>query len=113
MLVLVVAVLGSMSGCGPSCRTSCERLYGSGTDQCNINVPGFDGESGANSLVIECSQECESAMAEAGSIGSYEPNSNTDTTVGLANEKQAASWMDCVAATSCDNMQKGFCQPHY
>lgn len=112
MLVLVVAVLGSLSGCGPSCRTSCERLYGSGTDACNIAVNGYEGEAGANSLIIECTQTCESAMAEAGALGSYEPNSNTDTKMTIANEKQAASWMDCVAETTCDNIQKGFCQPH-
>ncbi len=113
MLVLVVAVLGSLMGCGPSCRTSCERLYGSGTDQCNIAVPGFEGEAGANSLIIECSQECESAMAEAGALGTYDPNSNTDTKLSIANEKQAASWMDCVGETSCDNIGNGYCQPHY
>jgi hypothetical protein len=112
MLILVVAVLGSLMGCGPSCRTSCERLYGSGTDACNIPVNGYEGEAGANSLIIECTQTCESAMAESGAIGTYDPNSKTDTKMSIGNEKQAAAWMDCVAETACDNIQKGFCQPH-
>jgi hypothetical protein len=32
--------------------------------------------------------------------------------MSIGNEKQAAAWMDCVAETACDNIQKGFCQPH-
>ncbi len=113
MLVLVVALLGSLMGCGPSCRSSCERLYGDGEDECNINVPDYEGAEGANRLVIECEQECDGAMTNTGPVGTYDPNANTDTTVGIANEKQAALWMDCVQATSCDNVKKGFCQPHY
>lgn len=113
MLVLVVVFLGSVTGCGPSCRSSCEQLYGSGSGACNINVPDFEGEEGANRLVLECEATCDSAMTNTGAVGTYDPNANTDTTVSIANEKQAALWMDCVQATSCDNIKKGFCQPHY
>ncbi|MSQ01357.1 MAG: hypothetical protein EXR71_05605 [Myxococcales bacterium] len=113
MLVLVLAILATLVGCGPNCRSTCERLYGSGEDECNINVPDFEGEEGANRLVIECQQVCDGAMADAGSVGSYDPNSNADEDVSIANEKQAALWMDCVDGTSCDNLGKGYCQPHY
>ncbi|GDX82691.1 hypothetical protein LBMAG42_45020 [Deltaproteobacteria bacterium] len=113
MVVVVFAILGSLLGCGPTCRTTCETLYGSGQDQCNINVPDFEGEEGANRLIVECQATCEEAMTNTGTVGTYDPNSNTDTKIDIANEKQAALWMDCVATTSCDNMDKGFCQPHY
>lgn len=111
-MVLVFALLGSLIGCGPNCRSSCERLYGSGEDQCNINVAGFDGEEGANRLVIDCLATCNSAMSNAGSVGSYDPNTNEDDDVSIANEKQAALWMDCVQETSCENIDAGYCLPH-
>ena len=113
MFGLVVVLLGSLMGCGPSCRTSCERLYGSGEDECNINVPDFEGEEGANRLIIECESVCDDAMSNTGTVGTYDPNSNADSTISIANEKQAALWMDCVSETSCDNISKRFCQPHY
>ena len=117
MLVLVFALIGSVLGCGPSCRSSCEQLYGStqnvdGTTQCDINVAGYSGQEGANRIITECEAECDNAMKETGPLGNYDPNSNADTEVELANEKQAAKWMDCVADTSCDNLMKGYCQPH-
>ena len=34
-----------------------------------------------------------------------------DDDVALENEQQAALWMDCVAETSCDNLDKNYCAP--
>ena len=73
----------------------------------------YAGEEGAKRLVIEYEQECDAAMTQTGPVGTYDPNANTDNTVGIANEKQAALWMDCVETTSCANIEKGFCEPHY
>jgi hypothetical protein len=110
-MVLLLAIF-SLVGCGPNCRQSCERLYGDGDGQCNINVIGAEGDAGANELIQDCLATCESAMATTGPVGTYDPNSNDDNEATIQNEKQAALWMDCVEGSSCETLGKGYCQPH-
>lgn len=113
MLLLVLAVVGSLFGCGPNCRSSCETLYGSSDGQCDIDVMGAEGDEGAAELIDECEATCDEAMRNTGKVGTYDPNSNADDDATIVNEKQAALWMECVSTTSCENMRKGYCQPHY
>ena len=111
MLVVATALL---AGCGPDCRSSCERLYLDGPDQCNINVADQVGAEGADELVRNCMATCDDAMTKTGELGDYDPNvRGSADSVTLQNEKQAAAWMDCVAETSCDNLGDGYCPPHY
>ncbi len=113
MMLLVLATLASLIGCGPNCRSSCERIYGSSDGQCDINVMGAEGDEGAAELIDECEATCDEAMRKSGTVGTYDPNSNADEDATIVNEKQAALWMDCVESTSCENLTKGYCQPHY
>jgi hypothetical protein len=102
------------TGCGPDCRQSCERLYGSGTDQCDINASGYDGEAGAQELISDCTNTCEQAMTESGTAETYDPNSKQGSSerIEITNEAEAAEWMDCIELTSCENIKEGYCQPH-
>lgn len=110
-MVVLLAVL-SLVGCGPNCRDACDKLYGDADGQCNINVIGSEGDAGAASLIQECQATCDGAMSKTGPVGTYNPNSNADADQTIDNEKQAALWMDCVVEEACDNLEKGYCQPH-
>lgn len=107
-----------MAGCGPDCRSSCTKLYGNstqadGSTQCQIVVPGKSGDEGRNELIADCEATCDAAMRNTGEMNGYDPNQKgTGDDISINNEKQAAAWMDCVAETSCDNLGKGFCEPH-
>lgn len=97
------------AGCGPDCRSSCEKIFGDQADDCNIPIPGKD----ASEMISECVAHCESAIKRNGDIGDYDPNERAsgDDDIALENEKQAALWMECVAETSCDNLDKNYCAP--
>lgn len=100
---------GTECAIGPSCQSSCEKLYGEGDGSCNIQIPSkTNGE-----MLNECIAHCEGAMNVAGEIGDYEPNERAagDDEVALENEEQAALWMDCVADTSCENLENNYCAP--
>ena len=111
LLVLLVAVLAT--GCGPDCYSSCEKLFGDAADECDIQIPGKSGESGRQEMIAQCATHCQAAMRNNGDIGDYTPNERAsgDDDIALENEKQAALWMDCVAETSCDNLNKNYCAP--
>ncbi len=104
---------GDECAVGPSCYDSCEKLFGDGDGQCNIQIPGKEGPSGRAEMVSRCVAHCESAMNRAGEIGNYTPNERAsgDDDISLENEQQAALWMDCVAQTSCDLLDKNYCAP--
>jgi len=57
--------------------------------------------------------ECESALKIPGEVGNYTPNEYTPASepVTLENDHQAAVWMDCVAETSCEFLDGGYCAP--
>jgi hypothetical protein len=106
-LVIVAALFAG--GCGPDCQSSCDKIFGDQADQCGIAVPGKE----ASEMISECVAHCESAMKRNGDIGDYDPDERAsgDDDISLENEKQAALWMDCVAETSCDNLNKNYCAP--
>lgn len=102
--LLVLAVATSV-GCGPTCQSSCQRLYLPEPKGCDIQVPGESTES----LLADCVDQCTEALATTGELGDFNPRRDEVT-----NEKQAASWMDCVAETSCENLDPrtgGYCAP--
>jgi hypothetical protein len=94
-------------GCGPDCQSSCSRLYQS--EQCNIQSPGSD----QSELLRTCEDACEYALGRSGEVGDYNPTEYTPASVSvtLQNDKQAAVWMDCVADTSCEFLESGYCAP--
>lgn len=117
LLALAALAAGCDSDCpggtdcasGPSCYSACEKLYGEGDGACNIQIPSRTGQE----MQGDCISHCVSAMNNAGEIGDYEPNerASSDDQVALENEQQAALWMDCVAETSCENLEKNYCAP--
>lgn len=110
-ILLVVSAL--LAGCGPDCYTSCEKLFGDSSGQCKIPIPGKEGAAGREEMINSCVAHCESAMKKNGEIGDYSPNERAsgDDDISLDNEKQAALWMDCVAETSCPNLDSNYCAP--
>ena len=104
---------GTECALGPSCRDACEKIFGDGDGECNIQIPGKEGASGRAEMVSTCVSHCESAMNRSGEIGDYSPNERAsgDDDIALENEQQAALWMDCVADTSCDNLNSNYCAP--
>lgn len=117
LLLVFSAALLAMA-CGPDagrrdCYGSCERLFGDAATECNIKVPGKEGESGRQEMISACVTHCDHAMRRNGEVGVYSPNerASADDHIALENEKQAALWMDCVAETSCKNLDTNFCAP--
>jgi hypothetical protein len=108
-MAAAVGLLLGASGCGPNCQSSCQILFGEAPDYCALAVPGKPLDQSRKA----CIQQCDQALATAGDLGSYDPNSQnvSGATVHLENEKQAAAWMDCVDQHSCQDLSEGFCAP--
>src|SRR5688500_4547390 len=106
-------VLLSLIACGPDCQSSCDKLFGDGSEECNITVAGNSDAAGQQRLTRDCVTQCESALARTGEIGDYSPNErpNANDEVSLENEKQAAMWMDCIAETECEYLKDNYCAP--
>lgn len=104
-----LGLLLGVTGCGPSCQSTCQTLFGEAPDYCALAVPGKPLDESRKA----CVQECEQALAQAGDVGDYNPfeQNMTGATVRLQNEKQAALWMDCVDQHSCQDLSEGFCAP--
>ena len=102
-----LAVLGT--GCGPTCQATCNRLYQEADPNCNIQSVAMD----RSELLTECNNACEDALDVPGEIGDYTPHEYTPSSksITLENDKQAALWMDCVAETSCEHLNDGYCAP--
>ena len=118
MRFLPVAVLTAavaVAGCGEekkNCQGTCTHVYDPA--QCNVVVPGqpFD------DLRDECTSECQAALREPGEMGDYNPYERAPSgsdweNYTLANERQAAEWMECVWSQPCENLtlQAGICWP--
>jgi hypothetical protein len=89
-----------------TCTAPCERLYGSESDQCNLQVPGVDDQ---DALVDECVAKCEDAAAEDGDLGDYDPNRRVPASeeVVLENAAQVEAWAECIEMTSCEILSSG------
>jgi len=107
--LLAAALL--LPGCGPTCQSTCNRLYNTTGDNCAIEKPG----ESQSDLTGQCMDTCTDALAVAGEVDGYDPNerqhSGQSASDLLSNEKRAALWMDCVAETSCYDLGDGFCAP--
>ena len=109
-LAAVLSAAWATTGCiGPSCQSTCNKIFGEPPDQCGLQVPGKELEESFK----DCRDECEFALTQAGEIGDYDPfEANTGGFAAtLDNEKQAAMWMDCVEQHSCQDLSEGFCAP--
>lgn len=106
-MIALILTFGSLTGCGPSCYSTCDRLYR--PEQCDIRRGGRTAEE----LVGYCLEECQGAMETPGELEGYNPleASGSNESVVLENEKQAAVWMDCVQENACDRLSSGFCAP--
>jgi len=58
-------------------------------------------------------EECNSGLSTPGVVGDYNPDEQIpqSETPTLDNDQQTALWMDCVANTSCENLEKNYCAP--
>jgi hypothetical protein len=107
-LLLLVPALALSACSGPTCQSSCEKLFGDDPGECDIQIPNTDPED----MLVECLAHCDDAMARNGDVGTYDPNQRSvGAEVSLLNEKQAALWMDCVDQTACDLLKEGSCAP--
>ena len=110
----VSSVLLVASGCADSvCAPTCEKIYGTGAGECNIQVPGHDGASGQTGLQAECLDMCQEAARQPGEVGDYDPNVRTDAsdTVTLDNSAQVELWAQCIEETACSDINLGYCAP--
>ena len=121
MRKLIPLLLGGaalfVAGCGPNCQSSCQRLYGAGSQ--TINGEGVEdcgiqraGRS-QSELTDTCLEECYGALDNPGEVGAFDPyhRAGSNESVTLDNERQAALWMQCISETSCENLQDGYCAP--
>lgn len=111
-LLLLVPVALFATGCGPDCQSSCDKLFGDAPGQCDLasGLPGVDPQN----LRADCLSHCNGAMARNGEVsGDFNPDERSSGAdeVTLDNEKEAALWMDCVADSSCENLNEGYCAP--
>ena len=101
----------SALGCATNpCDEPCEKLHGNGNGECGIQVSSLGGRA---DLLEACEAACEPAWQTEGELDGYDPNSTSSNGMELANDEQVEEWMDCVDETSCENLNKGFCQPHF
>jgi hypothetical protein len=108
---LTIAALTTLlaSGCGPNCQTTCDRLYGSTGEDCAIARPNTT----ESDLKRTCRKACQDALSIPGELEGYDPDERqgSSASVEIENDKQAAVWMDCIAETSCEDLEKGYCAP--
>ncbi|MFZ5475379.1 MAG: hypothetical protein ACOZNI_01280 [Myxococcota bacterium] len=97
----------------PRCHAPCEKLFGDGPGECNLQVPGYEGATGREAILAECLDHCDAALETPGDVGDYSPNerSSANEEVALENREQARAWIDCVEEVSCDYLQEGYCAP--
>lgn len=111
LALLVLPIAGLLAaGCGPTCATSCAKIYGQLADgNCNRSIPGEAQEASFD----RCVETCENALATPGDLGNYNPNERnlTGSIPSLDTEKQAAAWMDCIDVASCQTLTDGYCAP--
>lgn len=115
--LLVGAAALFVAGCGPNCATTCQRLYGEGSqsingeavEDCAIQRAGRE----QTELTKTCLEACEGALDSPGEVGAFDPyhRAGSNESVTLDNERQAALWMECVSDTSCEQLKDGFCAP--
>lgn len=105
-----VAVLAaSLLACGPTCQSTCERLYQNSPGSCHIQRP----DKSESEMFNICMGYCDDALDQTGELGQYDPyqRSSSSAAITLDNESQAAVWMDCVTEQACERLETGYCAP--
>ena len=108
--LLILSSIFSFSqliACGPDCQSTCNRIYE--PSQCGIERPGQT----LQDVTSRCMEECNSGLSKPGPAGDYNPNDQVprSETPTLKTDQQTALWMDCVANTACENLEKNYCAP--
>jgi len=109
LALLALVLPAALAGCGnpTSCQTACQLAFRE--SECNIRIPGKE----PSEMVRDCTRECTRALRVTGQLDGYDPNRpesvDRSRSFVLRNEKQAATWIDCVVETSCVDLQRGFC----
>ena len=90
-----------VAGCDKNCQNTCFKIVDE--NECGVVI----GSINENELKDNCIEDCEAALSNAGSMGIYDPyvGDRPDQPNEITNEKMAAAWMDCVAETSCEDLQ--------
>ena len=110
---LGIAALSMTTGCGPDCQTTCEKLYSKGGECKMTNAGDPTGEE----TYQYCMETCNEAMAKPGESGDYNPEEKVPSSesITIVNDQQAAMWMDCIEAKSCQLLDSSaggrFCAP--
>lgn len=106
-VVVMAAAAGFLGGCDKSCQDSCDKIYG----ECQVAISGVP----TSISLRDCVTTCETALGNAGVMGDYDPwkRNNPLDPNEITNERQAAAWMECVAETSCEDLDPsvGLCSP--
>ncbi|MBN2798912.1 MAG: hypothetical protein JXX28_07160 [Deltaproteobacteria bacterium] len=99
----------SLGGCGPYCQSVCTKM--AECPELNELRAGYS----ADEAFGDCLDECENALLTPGVVGDYDPMERnvSGAVIELDNEKQAATWMDCVDGMSCEKLADGYCAPVY
>jgi hypothetical protein len=106
----LLTIAGALAtGCGPNCQSTCDRLYGTSGEACAIARPN----TSEADLKSTCMNACLGALDNPGGLDGYDPDERqgSSASVELETDKQAAVWMDCIATTSCEDLEKGYCAP--
>ena len=109
VLTVLVVLTSLLTSCGPTCQSTCSRLYAE--DQCYIQRAGHRDQT---ELRQRCLNECDDALKTPGPVGGYDPYESAGSSINieLENETQAALWMDCISEQDCERLEKGgFCAP--
>jgi len=89
------------------CQEPCRKLYSD--SECGIQRAGRTQDE----LVENCLDECQEAYSQSGDVGDYDPFMLTDSSVSVSldNRAQQELWAECIAETSCDRINDGYCAP--
>lgn len=105
-MAIVLGVGSALAaGCGDNCQSTCAHVYD--PSECGIQKAGIT----AKSLIDDCVDECERALATPGDMGDYNPNVFIPAVdkPQLQTDQQAAAWMDCVWSVAPDKGPQESC----
>lgn len=98
---LLTGTAAALAGCGPTCQSTCQRMYGDGPGECYVSAKQLSRVEAAQ----RCADACANAMNTPGDAPAfndprYNPSlqytSSVSLTATLENQNHAAAWMDCV-----------------
>lgn len=112
-IALLLTVAAATQACQPTCQSTCRHFYD--PIECDASPAGLSAEEAIES----CIDVCQSALQIAGTVEEDDRRFDPDfiaplnQSSTLANEAEAAAWMDCVWSFSddqCDSrLQDQYC----